>query len=374
MVEEHVRQGDQALAEGRHAQALSAYGHARELAPASARVQRAQMWARVHLMADDPARVAPESLDDMAYEAELLRASAQGDRAREAVCLVALGNVRARRGDVEGARAKLEEAVRVDPASAIAHAALGWLLLDRRETADMAKASFEKALAIDAGSARALLGLGQLQIAAGDAAGAAARFEAVLARRDDASACLGLGNARLQQGRHADAAPAFQRALALDPRSAEALSGLGQALLGAGKLDEAERALRAASAMRQEQGTSIALGYTLARLRRSDEALSVFGQVLASDPGAAPALYGAGTAAEDLGRAEQALDFYRRLLTLSPEGSQKPLVVELQKQAQGRVAALSVSPAASSSSSAPAGPAPAAPPAPAPRDVTGPPR
>src|SRR5689334_13992261 len=102
LLQEHLRRGDQALAEGRYAQALSAYGHAHELAPTSARVQRAQMWARAYLMADDPARVAPETLDDIAYEAELLQKLEPGDKAREAVCLAAIGNVLARKGDREG--------------------------------------------------------------------------------------------------------------------------------------------------------------------------------------------------------------------------------------------------------------------------------
>lgn len=364
LLREHLRQGDQALAEGRYARALVAYGHARELAPTSALVQRAQMWARAHLMADDPPRVSPEALDDIAYEVELLRATEPGNKVREAVCLAALGNVLFRKGDRAGAKEKLEEAVRVDPTSAIAHAALGALLLERRETADAARSSFERALQHDAGSARALVGLGQILLAAGDHVGAAERFEAALRRRDDPAACMGLGNARLQQGRHAEAVDAFQRAISLDPKGAEALGGLGQALLGAGRLDEAERALRAAASQRRDEGTTIALGYALARLKKSDEALAVFEQVLASNATAAPALYGAGLASEDLGRTEQALELYRRVLALPAAGPQQPLVVELQREARGRVAALSPPGSASAAPSATGGPA--APPASAP--------
>src|SRR5262245_19059119 len=53
---EHLKQGDEALADGRYAQALSAYSHAHELAPNDPTVQRAQMRARVYLMADNPGR------------------------------------------------------------------------------------------------------------------------------------------------------------------------------------------------------------------------------------------------------------------------------------------------------------------------------
>lgn len=374
LLAEHLRLGDQALAEGRYPQALSAYGHAHELAPTSARVQRAQMWARVYLMADDPARVSPDSFEDIAYEAELLRKSAQGDKAREAVCLVAIGNVLARRGDREGAKAKMEEATRIEPTSAIAHAALGALLLERRETAEAARSTFEKALQLDAASVRALVGLGQLQLAAGDHAGAAQRFDAALQRRPDFAACVGLGNARLQQGKHAEAVDAFQRAVGLDPKSVDALGSLGQALLGAGRLEEAERALRAATAIRRDEGTAIALGYALARLKKSDEALAVFGQVLSFNPSAAPALYGVAVASEDLGRVDQALEYHRRVLALPAGGPQQQLVAELQKESRGRVAALappepppSASASVSAAPAASAGPTGAAPPPPAPR-------
>jgi len=172
------------------------------------------------------------------------------------------------------------------------------------------------------------------------------------------------------QGRPAEAADQFRRAAALDPGSADALSSLGQALLGAGQLEEAERALRAAAQLQRSEGTLVALGFTLARRKKSQQALDVFGQLLAEDDRAASALYGAGFASEDLGRTEVALGYYHRVLALPAEGPQKPLIDELRKEAQGRVAALTAPPAASASASpaasAPRAPAPA-PPAPAPR-------
>ncbi len=285
--------------------------------------------------------MSPDILEDVAYEADLCSASSTStDKARQAVCLAALGNLLARRGDLEGAKRKLEEAILADPTSAIAQAALGALLLERRDGTDVAKSAFEKALQQDAGSVRALVGLGADPARRRGRRGQPPRFEAALRRRGDLAACVGLGNARLQQGKHAEAANAFQRAVALEPRSADALGGLGQALLGAGSLEEAERALRAASAPRRDQGTSIALGYTLARLKKSEEALLVFGQVLSLDANAAPALYGAGIASEDLGRADHALAFYRRVLAIPASGPQQPLVTELQKEARGRVAVL----------------------------------
>lgn len=348
LLAEHLRRGDEALAAGRYIEAMAAYGHAHELAPTSSRVQRAQMWARVHLMADSPDQVGAEALEGIAYEARLLLATDKLEPARQAVCLAAMGNVLARRGNEEGARAKLDEAVKVDPASAIAHAALGVLLGARRDQAAAAKLELERALQLSPESVPALVGLAQIQLADGDLDGAAARLEAALRLRDDTSVRALLGRTRLQQGKHAEAAALLERATSADPKSADAWSGLGQALLGQGRPDEAERALRTAMSLRSDEPTAIALGFALSRLRKHEQALGVFGQILAQNATAAPALFGAAVASEDLGRGEQALDFYRRVLALPAEGPQKALVVDLQKEARGRAAALAAPPPSAS--------------------------
>jgi Flp pilus assembly protein TadD len=336
LLEQHLSRGDAAVAAGRYPQALAAYGHARELAPHDPRVQRGQMWARVHVLAETPWRVGAEALDDVAYEADLLR----GEKGREAVCRAALGNAMARRGDEGGAKVKLGEALRADPGSAVAHAAMGAFLMGRREGLAEAKAELQLALGHKPTMFGALFGLGQILFAEGDLAGAASRFEAALAASDDAAARVALGKVRLQQDKPELAAGEFQRAVLLEPKNAEALSQLGQALLSAGKLDEAERALRAALQLEGGESTSIALGYALARNKKSDEALAVFARVLSQDPTAPSALYGAGIASEDLGRGEQALAYYRRVLALPASGPQQQLVSELKKQATGRVTAL----------------------------------
>lgn len=342
----HIGRGDRALGEGRYGEAMAAYAHAHELAPHDPRVQQAQMRARVYLMAESPARVAADALEDVAYEAEFLKDGPKHFDARgreyglDAVCLTALGNVLLRRGDVEGARAKLTEALKVGPSSYAANASLGALLLGRPETAAEAKAMLERALVLRPGAAGPLVGLGKMRLAEGDLPGAIERFEAALRKGDDFGTRLVLGSARLQQGKHVEAAADLSRAAQMDPRSPEALGLLGQALLGAGRLDEAERALRASVELRPDTATSIALGFTLARRKKSIQALDVLGQVLASDPLAAPALFGAGMANEDLGQTEPAITMYRRLLALPLEGPQKSIVAELQREAKVRVEAL----------------------------------
>lgn len=333
----HLGRGDRALAEGQYGEALSAYAHAHELAPRDPRVQRAQMRARVLLMAEFPARVAADALPDVAYEAAFLRGK---DKDMEGASLAALGNVLSRRGDLEGARVKLAEAVAADPRSYVAHAALGALLLGRPEGAAEAKVALEKALVLRPGAAAPLVGLGKIKVREGDLAGAVERFEAALKKGDDVGTRLALGNARLQQGKHAEAAADLERVVQMDPRNAEALSSLGQALLGAGRLDEAEGALGASTELRADTATSIAYGFTLARRKKSQKALDVLGRVLVVDPFSAPALYAAAIASEDLGLAGKAIGYYQRLLALPLQGPQRSLVEELQKEARGRVVVL----------------------------------
>ena len=353
---EHLRRGDKALAEGRYAESLTAYRHAYEIAPHDPRVQRATMRARVHVLAETPARVGAESLDDTRYEAELLL---DLDKGREAVCLTAIANALARRGDVEGAKAKLTEALKHDPTSAVAHAARGALLLATNARGE-ASAELEAALRTKSDFAPALATLGQIRLAEGDLPAAVERLEAALRGGDDFAVRLALGNARLQQQRAADAVPHLQRAAELDPKSADAVSLLGQALLAAGRFADAERALRAAVQIRADEPSQTALGFALLRQKRGEQALAVFRRLLAEDATLASARYGAAAACDELGRREEALADYRRLLALPAEGRQKTIIVDLRPEAERRVAALAAEEKAAASASPSAAPAPSA--------------
>lgn len=344
---EHLRRGDAALAEGRYTQALAAYGHARELAPNDADVQRALMRVRAHLAAESAARISPEGVEDARYEAQLLLDT---DKARAPVYLTALANVLVRQGDVEGAKVKLADALKADPASALAHTALGVLLMARSETVAQAKGELELALKAKPDHAPALVALGRLELAEGNLPSAVDRLQSALRAGDDFGARMALGRARAQQQRAADAAEQFQRAADLDPRSADALSALGQALLNAGRPDDAERALRSAMQLRADATTMVTLGLSLARQKKLEPALTVFSQVLEQDHVAAGALLGAGMVSEDLGKREQALAYYERLLALQATGRERQMLLDLQREAQSRATALnatSPSPSAS---------------------------
>jgi Flp pilus assembly protein TadD len=356
LAEEHLRRGDKALAEGRYAESLTAYRHAYELAPHDPRVQRATMRARVHVLAETPARVQSESLDDTRYEAELLL---DQDKGREAVCLTAIANALARRGDVEGAKLKLVEALKHDPTSAVAHAARGALLLATNARGE-ARAELEAALRTKPDFTPALATLGQVLLAEGDLPAAVEKLSAALRGGDDFAVRLALGNARLAQQRAAEAVPHLTRAAELDPKSADAASLLGQALLAAGRFADAERALRAATQLRADEPATTALGFALLRQKKSEQALGVFRRMLAEDATLASARYGAAAACDELGRREEALADYRRLLALPTEGRQKAILIDLRPEAERRVAALVAEEKTAASASPSAAPAPSA--------------
>ena len=353
LAREHLAQGDAALEAGRYPQALAAYSHARELLPTDPDVQRALMRARVHLIAENAARIAPEAIEDARYEAELLLDS---DKRRAAVYLTALGNILVRQGDAEWAKVKYTEALTADPNSALAHTALGLVLMNRKEDAARAKSEFQLALKVKPADVGALVGLGQIELAEDDLAGAVEHLEAALRVGENFEARMALGSARAKQQKNADAIRHFQRAAELDPKNAEAVGALGQALLGAGKVEDAERALRAAAQMRPDPSTRTALGYALVRQKKAAAALDVFRGLLMDDSSSAPALFGAGVASEELGQKEQALAYHQKLLALSQTGPDGRMIADLQRQAQGRVTELSAPPPATSTSAS-AGPA-----------------
>ncbi|MFT3775468.1 MAG: hypothetical protein QM820_59735 [Minicystis sp.] len=104
--------------------------------------------------------------------------------------------------------------------------------------------------------------------------------------------------------------------------------------------------------IRGDESTQAALGFALLRQKKSEQALYLFRQLLAQDGGLATARYGAAAANDDLGRAEEALADYRKLLAMPAEGRQKGLLGDLRPEAERRVAALT---AALSATSADAG-------------------
>lgn len=352
----HMSRGEKALAAGRYLEAISAFGHARELGPADLDTQKALMRARAHLVAEQPMRITAETAEDLRYEANFLLDS---DKGRAAVYHTVLGNIAARSGNADEARSRFDLALKADPNSLIAHVANAVFLLNQKDGVEKAKAEFESVLKVKPDHIVALVGLGQIALGDNKPEAAVEKLEAALKISDDLTARMLLGTAKLRLQKNDDAVVQYTRATQLDPRNAEAWKQLGQALLAASKAEDAERALRTAAQLNADAQTVVALGFALNRQKKPEQALPLFNAVLQQNNGDPTAMFGAGNALEDLGKKAEALLVYKKLISIQvPEkvpGGQ--LVTQLQQQAQQRVTALEGKVGAAPA--APAAPAPA---------------
>ncbi|HWQ13503.1 MAG TPA: tetratricopeptide repeat protein, partial [Roseiflexaceae bacterium] len=92
----------------------------------------------------------------------------------------------------------------------------------------------------------------------------------------------------------------------------------GDILLEAGRLDEAETALRAAVAADPSAGNWNKLGVMLIRAGRLERAEEALRQALAADPGAAEPHLRLGELYEQRGDNSRAAEHYRRYLEVAP--------------------------------------------------------
>jgi tetratricopeptide (TPR) repeat protein len=331
----HIAAAERAMKSGRYVEAMTAIAHAAEVRPNDATVQRLMMKARTFLAAEQPARITADSVESLRYEAAYLLGE---DRRNAVVYLTTLGNIAARTGDAAEARSRFSEAVKRDPNSAVAHIGLGLFLMGQKDGAAPATQEFEAVLKANPDNLIALVGLAQVDLNTNKVAQAEERLEKALKVGDDFTARMMLGQAKIKLNKAAEAVPHFQRATELLPNNANGFRSLGEALLASGKLPEAERSLRVSAQLQQDPGTILALGFALERQKKSDQALGLFNSILQQNSDAAPALLGAGSALEDLGKKADALAYYRKLVSL-PEGQgpEQQLLVQLKQQAQSRM-------------------------------------
>jgi tetratricopeptide (TPR) repeat protein len=176
-------------------------------------------------------------------------------------------------------------AARLDPASPIAAANLGWELRGRGDLAE----------AIE-----------QCQ-------------RAVLLRPEYADAHLNLGLARAAQGRAAEAEGHLRRALEITPRSIPVQSGLGSLLEGQGRIDEAIHHFRQALQINPHSARSHNnLGVALARSGRTEEARAEFSEAVRLDHNFAQGQNNLGLALAHMGRLTEARDHFLAAIRSEP--------------------------------------------------------
>src|SRR3954470_14815497 len=129
-------------------------------------------------------------------------------------------------------------------------------------------------------------------------------------RPKDAAGFNNLGATLTRLGRFEDARKQLHTALALSPRSAEALFNIGNLRLIMGRYADAENSFRRAAGLQQTDPLiRTHLGEALSCQRKLDEARAEFEKALKTNPRFAPALAGLGTVERSAGRfteAEQA--------------------------------------------------------------------
>lgn len=131
-------------------------------------------------------------------------------------------------------------------------------------------------------------------------------------------------------GRIEDAVRLFQCGLALHPKSAAALNGLGNALQEIGRLDEAVAAYREALCLMPDYADAHCnLGNALQRANHVDESESCYQQALLSRPNHLAAHANLGVLYKDQGKLDQASEHIKAAMAVRPSGVLKVLQATL---------------------------------------------
>lgn len=186
----------------------------------------------------------------------------------------------------DDARAEYEKCVAIDPKMPEAQLNLGLLLVDKDPAAAMGP--LKKAVELLTSQSRPRYLLGVAQERTGDLKGAAESFQGASSLNPkDEDALTALGRIYVKTNRAAEAEPKFRAALAIDPKSAEALQGLALSLDAQNK-PEAVDAYRAYLAVQPEDNRSRSrMVHLLVEQQKFDEALAELDKTA---PGQAPSL------------------------------------------------------------------------------------
>ncbi|HEV8247702.1 MAG TPA: tetratricopeptide repeat protein, partial [Polyangiaceae bacterium] len=136
-----------------------------------------------------------------------------------------------------------------------------------------------------------------------------------------------LGDIHLSRSRISLAEAAYGAALKVDPKSARALGGLGEAIFRAGRFSEALARFEAASqADPKDLDAAVGVAKSKLMLERADDSLQILKKLAAQNPKASLVAYWYGKALESLGSREQAQAVYSAALKQAPRD---PALVDL---------------------------------------------
>lgn len=268
---------------------------------------------------------------------EELQAAIQAD-ANHVEALIALGDAHRLRAAIAEAETNYRRAIELAPTRAEPHLGLGRLYFAAGRRDD-AVASLRAAIALDPNHPVIQYELGR--ILAGDEARQLLE-RAAAGRPTWAEVQVALGDAKLAANDAAGAQAAYEAALRLDRRAAAAHTGLARVHMAAQRWAEAEAALRASmQIVPNSKQTALALADVFAATDRYEEALEQYRQAADLDPRDPAALLAATALAIRLRRDVLAAGFLDRLLEANPNlGAALVLYGDIMKARGDRAGAI----------------------------------
>jgi tetratricopeptide (TPR) repeat protein len=205
---------------------------------------------------------------------ETLWSHAIANTSANSVAQNSLGTVLLEKGDLAGAASHFQEALRLEPLSAVIHTNLG-KTFEREGRLDEASFEFQKALQLKPYDADAFYGLGNVALDKGEIEPAISSYErAIQLKPDFAGVYNNLAIARLRLGQLDEAIVNYRQAIALRPDLPDPHYNLGNALVRKGDLVQAIASYEASLRLRPDSATvHNALGLALAEVGKTDEAL-----------------------------------------------------------------------------------------------------
>jgi tetratricopeptide (TPR) repeat protein len=207
------------------------------------------------------------------------------DRASRFQALVALGQLKRRRGDRAASLAALEAAAAIDQNNIAIQLEIAD---DLRELSrlDEAEAILQRVVAEDPANAQPLIALGYLKRSRGDRAASLVAFEAAAAiDQSNSNIQLQIASDLRELGRLNDADAVLQRAIALDPNTAKPLVALAHLKRRQGNRAASLAAFEAAAAIDPyNTDVQVEIAEDFRELGRLDDAEAVLQHLIAQDP------------------------------------------------------------------------------------------
>lgn len=213
--------------------------------------------------------------------------------------------------------AEFKKIVTLEPKSVEDHLLLGQLYTVKHDNTD-AEAQFKAARDIEPASEEVVLSLARLYAESGDLKRAAELVEAVPVddRTTKEEYALGAAYEQLKQTKKAIAA--YQRAVDMEPDNLDAAHALAQALLSDNQLDEALKEFKQLADADPDDVTSLdRIAEIQRRQGKYSDALITIRKARAKDPSSLEAGYNEGLLLDVLGRYDEAITVYQKMVDLT---------------------------------------------------------